>query len=119
VLASVVCGGVFVIGILRGSPMLQMLRTAVSLAVAAVPEGLPTVAITTLAIGIQRMKQRQVIVRLTRKGRDLVDEIVESHMATEREILAALSAREQRELSAMLRSTLVHLGDVRSDEEAR
>src|SRR4051812_2187393 len=63
VVASVVCGGVFVIGILRGSPMLQMLRTAVSLAVAAVPEGLPTVAITTLAIGIQRMKQRQVIVR--------------------------------------------------------
>ena len=63
VIAGVVCGGVFVIGILRGSPMLQMLRTAVSLAVAAVPEGLPTVAITTLAIGIQRMKQRQVIVR--------------------------------------------------------
>jgi Ca2+-transporting ATPase len=63
VIASVVCGGVFAMGILRGNSLLQMLRTSVSLAVAAVPEGLPTVAITTLAIGIQRMKQRQVIVR--------------------------------------------------------
>jgi Ca2+-transporting ATPase len=63
VIAGVVCGGVFVVGLLRGHGLLQMLRTAVSLAVAAVPEGLPTVAITTLAIGIQRMKQRQVIVR--------------------------------------------------------
>jgi Ca2+-transporting ATPase len=63
VVAGVVCGGVFVIGLLRGLPLLQMLRTSVSLAVAAVPEGLPTVAITTLAIGIARMKQRQVIVR--------------------------------------------------------
>ncbi len=63
VIAGVVCGGVFGIGLLRGSPLLQMLRSSVSLAVAAVPEGLPTVAITTLAIGIQRMKQRQVIVR--------------------------------------------------------
>jgi P-type Ca2+ transporter type 2C len=62
-LAGVVCGGVFVIGLLRGYSLVQMLRTSVSLAVAAVPEGLPTVAITTLAIGIQRMKQRQVIVR--------------------------------------------------------
>jgi Ca2+-transporting ATPase len=63
VMAGVACGGVLVVGLLRGYSPLQMLRTAVSLAVAAVPEGLPTVAITTLAIGIQRMKERQVIVR--------------------------------------------------------
>ena len=59
--------------------------------------------------------RRQVIVRLTAKGRRLVDDIVESHMLTEREILAVLTPRQQRELAAMLRSTLVHLGDVAGD----
>jgi Ca2+-transporting ATPase len=63
VLAGVVCGGVFLIGLLRGQPLGAMIRTAVSLAVAAVPEGLPTVAITTLAIGIRKMKQHHVLVR--------------------------------------------------------
>jgi Ca2+-transporting ATPase len=62
-IAGVVCGGVFLAGLLRGQALGAMLRTAVSLAVAAVPEGLPTVAITTLAIGIRRMKERHVLVR--------------------------------------------------------
>ena len=63
VIAGVVCGGVFLVGALRGQALGAMLRTAVSLAVAAVPEGLPTVAITTLAIGIRRMKEQHVLVR--------------------------------------------------------
>ncbi|HWO09396.1 MAG TPA: cation-transporting P-type ATPase, partial [Polyangiaceae bacterium] len=63
VLAGVVCGGMFLIGLLRGHPFGALIRTAVSLAVAAVPEGLPTVAITTLAIGIRRMKEQHVLVR--------------------------------------------------------
>jgi Ca2+-transporting ATPase len=63
VIAGVVCGGVFLLGLVRGQALGTMLRTAVSLAVAAVPEGLPTVAITTLAIGIRRMKERHVLVR--------------------------------------------------------
>jgi Ca2+-transporting ATPase len=63
VIAGVVCGGVFLVGLLRGQALGAMLRTAVSLAVAAVPEGLPTVAITTLAIGIRRMKEQHVLVR--------------------------------------------------------
>jgi P-type Ca2+ transporter type 2C len=62
-IAGVVCGGVFIVGLLRGQALGSMLRTAVSLAVAAVPEGLPTVAITTLAIGIRKMKAQHVIVR--------------------------------------------------------
>jgi P-type Ca2+ transporter type 2C len=63
IIAGVVCGGVFALGLLRGQALGGMLRTAVSLAVAAVPEGLPTVAITTLAIGIRKMKEQHVIVR--------------------------------------------------------
>jgi Ca2+-transporting ATPase len=63
VIAGAVCGGVLVLGLLRGQALGSMLRTAVSLAVAAVPEGLPTVAITTLAIGIRKMKEQHVLVR--------------------------------------------------------
>jgi Ca2+-transporting ATPase len=58
-----ICGSVFAAGILRGYGLLPMLRAAVSLAVAAVPEGLPGVATTTLALGIRRMRQRKVVVR--------------------------------------------------------
>lgn len=55
--------------------------------------------------------RRKVVVRLTEQGRQLVDDIVESHMATEREILAALSARERTDLAHSLRTTLLALGD--------
>jgi Ca2+-transporting ATPase len=60
---AAICAGVFALGVLRGHGFLPMLRTAVSLAVAAIPEGLPTVATTTLAIGIQDMRRRNVLVR--------------------------------------------------------
>lgn len=63
VLSSVICGAVFALGLLRGYPWLSMLKTSISLAVAAVPEGLPTVATTTLALGIRDMRQHQVLVR--------------------------------------------------------
>lgn len=58
-----VCGGVYVVGLLRGYGALQMLKTAVSLAVAAVPEGLPTVATTTLALGLRNMRRQKVLIR--------------------------------------------------------
>lgn len=58
-----ICGLVFGIGVLRGYGLLQMLQSSISLAVAAVPEGLPTIATTTLALGIQDMRQRNVLVR--------------------------------------------------------
>ncbi len=55
--------------------------------------------------------RRKVIVRLTTKGRDLVDNVVLAHMATENEILAALAPRQRNELARHLRATLLHLGD--------
>lgn len=63
VISSVICGIVFAIGILRGYALFDMLKTSISLAVAAVPEGLPAVATTTLALGIWQMRQRHVLIR--------------------------------------------------------
>ncbi|MFZ5660918.1 MAG: cation-translocating P-type ATPase [Pseudomonadota bacterium] len=62
-LGAGVCGLVFGLGLLRGYAFLPMLKTAISLAVAAVPEGLPTVATTTLVLGIRRMRAHQVLIR--------------------------------------------------------
>jgi Ca2+-transporting ATPase len=60
---SGVCALVFGIGILRGYGVVPMLKTAISLAVAAIPEGLPAVATTSLALGMQRMQRRHVLMR--------------------------------------------------------
>jgi Ca2+-transporting ATPase len=57
------CAAALALGLLRGVPLVEMLRSAVSLAVAAVPEGLPAVATTTLALGMQRLMHRGVLVR--------------------------------------------------------
>ncbi len=62
-LSGGICGMVFLIGLARGYGWLQMLKTSISLAVAAVPEGLPTVATTTLALGIRNMARQRVLVR--------------------------------------------------------
>jgi P-type Ca2+ transporter type 2C len=61
--ASVACAATLGVGLMRGEALLPMFRTAISLAVAAVPEGLPTVAITTLALGLSRMRSENVFVR--------------------------------------------------------
>ena len=55
--------------------------------------------------------RRKVIVRLTPAGLELVDEVVLAHVETERELLAALSARQRSELAPMLRTVLLGLGD--------
>jgi Ca2+-transporting ATPase len=54
---------VFALGALRGEPLLDLFLTALSLAVAAVPEGLPAVVTIALAIGVQRMVRRRALVR--------------------------------------------------------
>lgn len=58
-----ICGLVFGLGLLRGYGLVQMLKSSISLAVAAVPEGLPTIATTTLALGILDMRKNKVLVR--------------------------------------------------------
>ncbi|PVV14103.1 MAG: hypothetical protein B6D77_03640 [gamma proteobacterium symbiont of Ctena orbiculata] len=63
ILSAVTCAGVFALGVIRHQPWLLMLNSAMSLAVAAVPEGLPAVATTTLALGIHKLKYHKVAVR--------------------------------------------------------
>ncbi|MCA9920800.1 MAG: HAD-IC family P-type ATPase, partial [Anaerolineales bacterium] len=59
----VVAALVMVIGLLRGETVQEMFLTAVSVAVAVVPEGLPAVVTVTLALGAQRMLRRRALIR--------------------------------------------------------
>ncbi|MCU0462845.1 MAG: HAD-IC family P-type ATPase, partial [Bacteroidales bacterium] len=61
--ALIICALIFLVGVLYGNSVLSMFMTAVSLAVAAIPEGLPAVSTIVLAIGVQRMVKRNAIIR--------------------------------------------------------
>ncbi len=61
--ALVICAFIFAIGLIQGKEPIQMFMTAVSLAVAAIPEGLVAVSTIVLAIGVQKMVKKNAIVK--------------------------------------------------------
>jgi Ca2+-transporting ATPase len=54
---------IFVLGIVRGTPFFEMFMTSVSLAVAAIPEGLPAIVTIAFSLGVLRMSRRRALVR--------------------------------------------------------
>lgn len=71
VLALIICSVIFIIGVFQGpaanqswlDKMVDLLMTAISLAVAAIPEGLPAIVTVVLALGVQRMVKKNAIIR--------------------------------------------------------
>ena len=61
--ALVICIVIFIVGLIQGKEPIHMFMTAVSLAVAAIPEGLVAVSTIVLAIGVQKMVKRNAIVK--------------------------------------------------------
>ena len=59
----IICAVVAAAGALRGEPVFTMLMTGISLAVAAVPEGLPAIVTVSLALAVRRMVKRKALVR--------------------------------------------------------
>ena len=63
VMALVACAIIFVVGLINGIPVLEIFMTAVSLAVSAIPEGLPAIVTIVLSIGVQRMVKKNALIR--------------------------------------------------------
>lgn len=62
-MALIICFAIFIIGLIQGRPVLEMFMTAISLAVAAIPEGLVAIVAIVLSIGVTRMSKIHAIVR--------------------------------------------------------
>lgn len=62
-IVAILCAVMLAVGLIRSMPFMEMLRTALSLAIAAVPEGLLAVSTMSLALGMQRMARKGALIR--------------------------------------------------------
>ncbi|MDD2628250.1 MAG: HAD-IC family P-type ATPase, partial [Clostridia bacterium] len=61
--ALTICAFIFILGLFKGTPVLEMFMTSVGLAVAAIPEGLPAIVTIILSIGVTKMAKENTIIR--------------------------------------------------------
>ena len=113
-----ICAGIVVVvavaGLARGWPPIQVFMAAISLAVAAVPEGLPAIVTIALAIGVQRMAARNVLVRRLSAVETLGCATV---ICTDKTGTLTTGVMRVRELWGRDHSALVYAGAACSDAE--
>jgi len=63
IMALAACAVIFIVGLLNNIPVMEIFMTSVSLAVSAIPEGLPAIVTIVLSIGVQRMVKKNALIR--------------------------------------------------------